>query len=142
MLIPATQTTTAKKTNPAAGKPKKASTNPATLLGLRPGTAVHKAVTMYMRPQGATGVQIAAACNGPQLNVLTRLQAQGHSVTKASVAGPNGRKVTAYRLVLKGNAKVGKGAKAHKRAAAASTTKNKARAKGTRAATKPATAAK
>ena len=55
---------------------------------------------MYLRPAGATTVQITKACGGAYLNCLTVIKAKGHQIQKTKIKGPGGKLVTAYRVVL------------------------------------------
>lgn len=78
-------------------------------LGLREGTKVHKAAALYLRKGGATTEEVMKETGtGPQLNILARVQAAGHNVTRKA---PEGGGKTAYRIRLvpgKGKAKTQK----------------------------------
>lgn len=72
------------------------------LLGFSPGTKTQRAVALYLRPQGATTAEVKGINGGPYLNCLEEVKAKGHTVRKWPVVGPNGRRVTAYKIELKG----------------------------------------
>lgn len=69
-------------------------------LGFTPGTKTHRAVAMYLRPQGATTAEVTAANGGPYLNCLKRVAALGHQIERDKVSGRGNRKTTCYRIVI------------------------------------------
>ncbi len=82
---------------------------PCPLRLFRHGSKRAKALNMYMRPRGATNAEITAALGQTHLNMLKVVEGHGHTVVKSKVIGPNGRMVTAYRVVPKGTASQGSG---------------------------------
>lgn len=84
-----------------------------TILGLKPGTKKHKAAHMYLRTKGATNMEVVKALEGPHLNLLKEVEAKGHGVQRNKTR-VDGKLVTNYRIVLKGNP--GKGSAATRKA--------------------------
>ncbi len=73
----------------------------AEVLGFRPGTKTHRAVSMYLRRQGATTPEISNVNGRPYLNCLKQVEAKGHRVEKKLVQSTDGKMITSYRIIPK-----------------------------------------
>jgi hypothetical protein len=98
---PKTETTTAAEPTPTDTSTATATENdPAAALGFRVDSKTYQAATLFLRPNGATMQEVKAATGGPQRNLLKKVEAKGHKVTKTTVDGANGRRVTSYHIEL------------------------------------------
>lgn len=66
--------------------------------GLKVGSLNSKAVAMYASKGGATVGEVKQALGTLVLNVLTKLQSEGHSVKRVKEKGAGPRQVTRYFL--------------------------------------------
>lgn len=94
----------AKAAKPAkAGAKKPRNVDPAKLdeFGLRLGSMKSKAAKMYSTKKGATLAEVKEALESTQFNVLTEMEAKGHTVDRSQEDGEGNRKVTRYKLIAK-----------------------------------------
>lgn len=95
------------KAKAKAGKPAKAraprTVDPSKLdqFGLRKGSLKSQAAAMYASKKGATLAEVHDKLDSPQFNVLTELEAKGHTLERSQVDVGGPRKVTRYRLIAK-----------------------------------------
>ena len=71
---------------------------PRDAFGLKKGSLKSNAAAMYNRKNGATLVEVKDKLGSVQLNVLTELEAKGHTVEKVKEERKEGRAVTRYIL--------------------------------------------
>ena len=75
------------------------------VLGLTEGSKVHQAASLYLRAAGATTADVMKATgSGPQLNILSKVQMQGHGVEKQK-RKVDGQTVYRIKLATRGSAK-------------------------------------
>ena len=99
---PAKAKAKAAKTAKAPAKAKaKASKVERDAYGFKVGTLKAQAAAMYASKKGATLGEVKAKLDSVQLNLLTKLEAEGFKVSKVKEDGPGNRKVTRYFLRAK-----------------------------------------
>ncbi len=91
----------AKKYGKIKGRPGEEGGVATEVLGFRPGTKLHRAISMYLRPQGATASEIIEVNGWPYLNHLKQVEKLGHMVEKRKKIDRRGKRVTSYRIILK-----------------------------------------
>ena len=100
---------TAKAEKPAKVKAKaerkERTVDPAKLdkFGFRKGSIKSNAAAIYAKGKGATLAEVKEAVGSNQFNLLTEVEARGHTVQKTSVDGEGNRKVTRYKITAKAN---------------------------------------
>jgi len=99
----------AKAEKPAKAKAKaerkERTVDPAKLdkFGFRKGSIKSNAAAIYAKGKGATLAEVKEAVGSNQFNLLTEVEARGHTVLKTSVSGEGTRKVTRYKITAKAN---------------------------------------
>ncbi len=91
----------AKRSRKNKGRPGEEGRVETEVLGFRPGTKLHRAMSMYLRPQGATASEIIEVSGWPYLNYLKQVEKLGHMVEKRKKIDHRGKRVTSYRIILK-----------------------------------------
>jgi hypothetical protein len=114
-------------------KPSPADLTAAHTLGARPGSKVALALAMYLRPAGATNLQVIMACGNPQNNKRRALIAAG--LLKGEPMANNQANHVVYRVSLSTGKGKGKGAsnapvKGQGKVQAKGTTKGTSKGKG------------
>lgn len=95
----------AKAEKPAKAKAqaerKKRTVDPAKLdkFGFRKGSIKSNAAAIYAKGKGATLAEVKEAVGSNQFNLLTEVEARGHTVQKTPVDGEGNRKVTRYKII-------------------------------------------
>ncbi len=90
-----------KKSRKNKGRPGEEGRVATEVLGFRPGTKLHRAMSMYLRPQGATASEIIEVSGWPYLNYLKQVEKLGHMVEKRKKIDHTGKRVTSYQIILK-----------------------------------------
>lgn len=80
---------------------KRAEPTPKDAFGLRKGSAKSEAAAMYARKSGATLAEVKDKVGSVQLNVLVKLEEQGHTVKREKIERKGQRPVTKYYLTAK-----------------------------------------
>ena len=68
--------------------------------GLTMGTLTQKAVGLYEKGATTAEIQKGVPSKTAHLNILTRLEAEGHTVRKEKIENEKGRKVVKYTLTF------------------------------------------
>ena len=95
----------AKPAKAAKAERKERTVDPAKLdkFGFRKGSIKSNAAAIYAKGKGATLAEVKEAVGSNQFNLLTEVEARGHTVLKTSVDGEGNRKVTRYKITAKVN---------------------------------------
>jgi hypothetical protein len=93
----------AKAPKEAKAERKERTVDPAKLdkFGFRKGSIKSNAAAIYAKGKGATLAEVKEAVGSNQFNLLTEVEARGHTVQKTSVDGEGNRKVTRYKITAK-----------------------------------------